>query len=246
MVQVDKTNIPPDKDVNNPHNNIKLVLRFKFRKVGRLQYISHLDLVRTMNKIVVRSHLPLYYTEGFNPKPKMVFAAPLSIGTESYTEFLDLRLRDIVDPKLAMDALNSNMTDEMQVIEAYYPETKFTDMKWLSYEMEIFTSGASALLAERCNEILNAQTLEVLKNTKSGEKIVDIKPLVRSAFAVYSNGAIKINCTLSSDPSCFLNPEYVIDALKSRAGILSAPDLTAEHYTIKRLGAYFDDMTPFR
>ena len=246
MVQVDRGSIPPDKDVNNPHNNIKLVLRFKFRKVGRLQYISHLDLVRTMNKIVVRSHLPLYYTEGFNPKPKMVFAAPLSIGTESYTEFLDLRLRDIVDPKLAMEALNANMTDEMQVIEAYYPETKFTEMKWLSYEMEIFTSGASTALAEKCNDILNGDTLEVLKSTKSGEKTVDIKPLVRSASAVYSDGAIKINCTLSSDPSCFLNPEYVVDALKSRAGILSDPDLTSEHYTVKRLCAYFDDMTTFR
>ena len=90
-------------------SNTPIVLRVKFFKKGDLQYVSHLDLVRTMNKIVVRSHLPLYYTEGFNPKPKMVFAAPLSIGTESYTEFLDLRLRDIVDPKLAMDALNSNM-----------------------------------------------------------------------------------------------------------------------------------------
>lgn len=246
MVQVDKSKIPPDKDVNNPHNNIKLVLRFKFRKVGRLQYISHLDLVRTMNKIVVRSWLPLYYTEGFNPKPKMVFAAPLSIGTESYTEYLDLRLRDIVDPKWAMDALNANMTDEMQVIEAYYPETKFTDMKWLSYEMEIFTQGASSALAEKCNEILNGDTLEVLKSTKSGEKMVDIRPLVRSASVVCSGGVLKINCTLSSDPSCFLNPEYVVDALKSNAGILSASDLTSEYYSVKRIAAYFDDMTPFR
>lgn len=246
MVQVNGKVVPPDKDVNNPHNNIKLVLRFKFRKLGRLQYISHLDLVRTMNKIIVRSGLPLYYSEGFNPKPKMVFAAPLSIGTESYTEYMDLRLRDIVDPKMAMDTLNANMTDEMQIFEAYYPETKFTEMKWLSYEMEVNTQGASALLAEKCNEILNGETLEVLKSTKSGEKIVDIRPLVRSASVAYSGGALKINCTLSSDPSCFLNPEYIVDALKSKAGILSAPDLTSECYTVKRVGAYFDDMTPFK
>ena len=134
----------------------------------------------------------------------------------------------------------------MQVVEAYYPETKFTEMKWLSYEMEIFTLGATASLAEQCNEVLNGSTLEVLKNTKSGEKIVDIRPLVRSASVVYSDGALKINCTLSSDPSCFLNPEYVIDALKDKVGILSAPDLTSESYTIKRIAAYFDDMTPFR
>ena len=57
--------------VNTPIN-----LRVKFKKVGALQYVSHLDLVRTMHKIIVRAKLPLWYTEGFNPKPKMVFAAP--------------------------------------------------------------------------------------------------------------------------------------------------------------------------
>lgn len=245
MVQAEGRIIPPDKDVNNPHNNVKIILRFKFRKVGRLQYISHLDLVRTMNKIIVRSGLPLYFSEGFNPKPKMSFAAPLSIGTESYAEYMNLRLKDRVDPKAAMDALNANMTDEMQIVEAYYPTTEFTDMKWLSYEMEIFTSGASAALAERCNGILNGETLVVLKSTKSGEKMVDIRPLVRSASVVFTDGALKINCTLSADSQSFLNPEYVVDALRDKAGVLSNPDLTSEYYGIKRLAAFFDDMTPF-
>ena len=62
-------------------NNTPITLRVKFFKVGKLQYISHLDLVRTMMKIIVRSKLPLWYTEGFNHKPKIFFAAPLSTGT---------------------------------------------------------------------------------------------------------------------------------------------------------------------
>ena len=98
----------------------------KFKKVGSLQYISHLDLVRTMHKIIIRSKLPLWYTEGFNPKPKMIFAAPLSIGTESVCEFMDVRLIDDIPAEEAMARLNSNMTDEMQVIEAYYTEDKLT------------------------------------------------------------------------------------------------------------------------
>ena len=72
-------------------NNTPLNLRVKFSKTGRLAYISHLDLVRTMNKIVVRAKLPLWYTEGFNPKPKMVFSVPLSTGTESDVEFMEDR-----------------------------------------------------------------------------------------------------------------------------------------------------------
>ena len=97
-------------------NPTKLFLRFKFRKGGSLQYVSHLDLVRTMHKVIVRAKLPLWYTEGFNPKPKMIFAAPLSIGTESLCEFMDIRMNEQIDPAEAMAAgamgvLNDNGID---------------------------------------------------------------------------------------------------------------------------------------
>ena len=227
-------------------NNEKLTIRFKFKKVGNLQYISHLDLVRTMNKIIVRADLPLWYTEGFNPKPKMIFAAPLSIGSESVCEFLDLRLTERIDPAVAMARLNANMTDEMQVFEAYYPETKFTDMKWLSYTMTLNTLGASETLADSCNAVLSAEKIEVLKNTKSGEQIVDIRPLIHSAVAKYDDGAIKIECILSADPSSFLNPEYIIKALREGAGILSSADLTEESYSIMRNKAFCADLSEFK
>ena len=96
-------------------NQTKQFLRFKFIKRGSLQYISHLDLVRTMHKVIVRAKLPLWYTEGFNPKPKMIFAAPLSIGTESECEFMDLRMNEYIDPSEAMARINANMTSEMQI-----------------------------------------------------------------------------------------------------------------------------------
>ena len=227
-------------------NNEKITIRFKFKKIGNLQYISHLDLVRTMNKIIVRSGLPLWYTEGFNPKPKMIFAAPLSIGSESVAEFLDIRLTERIDPAVAMARLNANMTEEMQVTEAYYPETKFTEMKWLSYTMILNTIGASDALENACNEVLSADKIEVLKNTKSGEQIVDIKPLIHSASAKNDDGAIRIECILSADPSSFLNPEYLIKALREGAGILSSPDLTSESYSIMRNKAFCADLSEFR
>lgn len=227
-------------------NPTKLTIRFKFKKVGKLQYISHLDLVRTMHKIIVRAGLPLWYTEGFNPKPKMVFAAPLSIGTESTCEFMDIRLNEYIEPAEAMARLNKNMTSEMQVTEAYYPESKFTDLEWLSYTICISTVGASESLAEQCNAALNSDKIEILKKTKSGEATVDIRPLIRSADAVYTDESIRISCVLSANPSSFLNPEYVIKALRDKCGILSAEDLMAESYTIMRKQAYFSDMTEFR
>ena len=227
------------------NNNTPIVLRIKFKKVGNLKYVSHLDLVRTMHKIIVRSKLPLWYTEGFNPKPKMVFAAPLSIGTESLVEFMDLRLVERIDPALAISALNANMTDELVVLDAYYPETKLTDLKWLSYVITLNTVGASPELVEKVNEALRADAMPVAKKQKP-EDAVDIKPLIRFASAVYDAGNIRIDCTLSADASSFLNPEYLVKYLRAACGVLSSGNLLAESYEILRHSAYAADMSEYR
>ena len=224
-----------------------ITLRLKFKKVGSLQYISHLDLVRTMHKIIIRSKLPLWYTEGFNPKPKMIFAAPLSIGTESMCEFMDLRLIDDVPAEEAKARLNANMTDEMQVIDAYYTENKMTDLKWLSYSIDIKTDNATPELAGKCQQMLLADHVLVEKKAKPREtpKTADIRSLIKSVEASCNDGIIHIEAVLSADASSFLNPEYVIKALKNGCGILSNPDLTKEYYSIMRKEAYKDDMSLF-
>lgn len=225
-------------------NQTKLFIRFKLIKRGSLQYISHLDLVRTMNKIIVRAKLPLWYTEGFNPKPKMIFAAPLSIGTESECEYMDIRLSEYLDPAEAMARINANMTSEMQAIDAYYPDSKFTDLKWMSYRISVTPVSADEELVDRINESFRADKIEVQK--KNSEQTMDIRPLIRSAEARLSDGQIIIDAVLCADPSRFLNPEYIIKYLKNSCGLLTHPDLTAEHYEIMRLNAYFEDMTEFR
>lgn len=230
---------------NHPHIN----LRVKFKKVGSLQYISHLDLVRTMQKIVTRAKLPLWYTEGFNPIPKMTFAAPLSIGTESVAEYVDIKLIDDMSPEEIMRRLNENMTEEMQVLEAYYTDEKLTALKWLSYHIEIDTDGVCERLAERCREVLSMPAIIVEKKApKPGEtpKTADIKPLIRSFDVSIENGKLVIEAVLSADSSSFLNPEYLIKALKGGAGILSSGNLLKEKYSILRTAAYNADMTPFR
>ena len=226
-------------------NNTPITLRVKFKKVGQLQYISHLDLVRTVHKIVVRSKLPLWYTEGFNPKPKLVFAAPLSVGTESLTEFLDIRLSERISPEDAMRMLNANMTDEMQVLAAYYPETKPTDLKWFSYELSIDTVGADDALAQRINNALSNDRIEVIKKSKKGEVLADIKPLIKTATATFADGVIRLFCILSADSSSFLNPEYLIKYLKGECGILSSEALLTEGYSVMRISAYREDMSEF-
>ena len=232
-------------------NHPYVTLRVKFQKLGSLQYISHLDLVRTMMKIITRAKLPLWYTEGFNPKPKIVFAAPLSIGTESVCEYMDIKMIDDPSPEEVIRRLNENMTEEMQVLDAYYTEVKLTELKWLTYHIEITTENAGHDMAVRCGEVLDGEKIEVAKKApKRGEipKVMDIKPLIKSADVRFdeASGRIVIDAMLSADASAFLNPEYLIKALREYAGILSSPNLTREYYSIMRLEAFREDLTPFR
>ena len=225
-------------------NNEKLFIRLKFKKTGNLQYISHLDLVRTMHKVIVRADLPLWYTEGFNPKPKMIFAAPLSIGTESLSEFLDLRLTERMDPKEVMARLNRNMVSDMQIYDAYYPESKFTELQWISYRIQLRLIDITDDTVGKISACLSADTVEVAK--KSGEGTTDIKPLIKSFEITKKEGYIEIYTILSANPSAFLNPEYVIKAMKGSAGILKEENLLSESYSIMREEGYFADMSVFR
>ena len=213
-----------------------LTLRFKFYKKGALQYISHLDLVRTMHKIVVRAGFPLWYTEGFNPKPKLIFGAPLSIGCESDCEFLDVRMVERVNEAEAIAALNRNMTADMQVTEAYYTETKFSDMAYLGYIFRFsLLDGTKALPA-----IVACLEKDRILIENMG------KPQIRSA-EVYAEGEeICIRAILSADPASFLNPEHLVSVLKSECGILREQNLARESYFILRTDAYTKDLSPFR
>ncbi len=238
MVQV---NLPSMQ--NRPIN-----LRFRFRKTGRLMYISHLDLVRTFGKIVIRSGLPLWFTEGFNPKPKMVFSPPLSIGVESETEFLDLRLTKRVDPADALLAMGRNVTDELAMQEAYYPQSKLSDMRYLSYDIRIHTVGACPAMAAACEQTLLSDNVPYLKKGKKGaaDTIVNIRPGIAELSVVYEEGDIHMRALLDADPSSFLSPDRLITVLKETQGILSHPDITREGLSVRRMQAYFADKTPFR
>ena len=220
-------------------------VRIRFSKVGSLQYISHLDLIRTLSKVLVRARFPLWYTEGFNPKPKISYAAPLSVGTESLCEYMDLRFTEYVGEAIVRETLNRNLTDEMRVFAVYYPQTKLTELTWLSYEIRLHTGGAGDELAAACRAALSANPLIIRKQGKAGEREVDIRPAIRSFSVVAEGGELLLRCVLRADSAAFLNPEHLLRILKERCGVLSDPVLTNEWYTILRTEAYNASGEPF-
>ena len=225
----------------------RFTVRLKFKKVGNLQYISHLDLQRTFNRVIKRSGIPAWYTQGFNPHMKLVFSSPLSIGTESVCEYLDLSMQGDITCEEIMERLNRELTDELCITEAYIPTTKFSDIAWAEYRCEIFTSGGSEELAEKAQKLLTTAPLFMTKNTKAGEKEIDITELIDEVKITFDRAAstLVIKARLSATSTQFLNPEMLISAMKRELGIMSG-DPTKEWYTIMREDLLGADITRFR
>ena len=83
----------------------------QFRKTGAAVYVSHLDLMRTMQRAFLRAGFPLAYSEGFNPHAILSMALPLSVGMESVCELMDFRLRDPADPAVLPERLTAAMPE---------------------------------------------------------------------------------------------------------------------------------------
>ena len=217
-------------------------VRVMFSKVGSLKFISHLDLARTMRAAFLRAKLPIWYTMGFNPHPKMVFSLPLSVGTASYCEFMDFMLTERVPYDEIVARLNASFPRELRAIEAYEPTTKFCDIGWATYEIRLITSEASENLAKDILTLFGGEIV-VSKTTKTGTHELDIAPLCDILSCTFDGDDIVITARLSCSEKTFVNPKHIIEhILASYPTLLDGGD-----HTVCRTNVYMPDKeTEFR
>lgn len=251
---VSETKLKPYSKTDYPLLDEPKYIRFKFRKVGNLQFISHLDLQKAMAKVLVRAKAPLWYSKGFNPHAKLIFALPLSVGAQSECEYLDVRVERAIPPLELMDHINYELTEELRFLDAYYPETALEDIYWAEYDFVIKTQGADESLANEIKKLLCGERVIILKKAKDKNKKIffkeiDIAPYIRDIRVRFEDGLIKINAKLSASINQthpHINPENIVTMLKDKLEILSG-DITKEQYDIIRTRIYFEDgVTDFR
>ena len=219
-------------------------VRIKFTKVGDLMYISHLDLARTMQRIILRSGIDIWYSEGFNPQPKMVFALPLPTGVESNCELMDIKINSFMSNEEIMNRINENFPKDMRVLEVYQPEVKFKNIQYAKYSITLYSPKISDTTKD---EIANLFTGECLmeKKTKSGLKEINICDYIKEISVESEQGVSKIEAILSADSEKNLNPDILVSAIKKNLGILNTVG-TEEYYTIMRQEFLKDDLSIFR
>lgn len=165
------------------------MLRLLFEKKGKAVWISHLDLMRVFQRSFKRAGLPLTHTQGFNPRPSVSIALPLSVGVSSNCELLDFALtEDSFSFDEIKDRLNECLVDGVRVLQVYSDGRKIRDLALLKCQVELeydVTVPDGAVCAIR--ELFQQKQLLVSKKTKSGTVDQDIIPMIRELSVSFAD-----------------------------------------------------------
>lgn len=144
-------------------------VRIWFTKKDTAKYISHLDLTRCLIRAFRRTDIPLWYTEGFNPHPHLVFGLSLPLGVEGENEVLDIRLDDESYPdERVISELNRVTVPGIDFLKIEAPEFKPLFIASGLYEMTV-SSNNGENIKNAILEKINSENIIIQKKTKKGE-----------------------------------------------------------------------------
>ena len=216
-------------------------LRLRFEKTGRAVYISHLDLMHTMQRAFNRAGLPLKYSEGFNPHPQIAIALPLSVGTGSLCEIMDFKLKGEADLQELPERLTAVMPEGIRVLEVYEPQRKVAELKWLRVEGRLdYDERDPAEMAAALEEFYRQEAIVITKKTKRGMGETDIRPGIRQIRFTPGEKEVDITAILSAQEPT-INPELLAEALRQ-----FSPELAPDFAKFTRIETYDAQMQVYR
>ena len=187
--------------------------RFCYEKFGDAKYVSHLDLIRLFSRAFKRAGIPLTYSEGFNPHPKLAIGLPLSVGVTSECEYMDAE----TDRRLTMEdfkELNRKMPIGIQFSamgERALGTKKLSDISYAVYRV---TARCTKISGEALQEFLQKEQILIEKKTKRKEEEADILPDIGTlGIESETETGLVFSMTLAAGPSANLKPDLVLSAM---------------------------------
>lgn len=199
---------------------MKHTIRLRYQKLGKVRFTSHRDVARVWERGIRRAVLPVAYSEGFNPHPKLSFGLALSTGHESLGEYLDI---DLVEP-VELEALPARLNPclpvgiDVQVAAEVAPGTPSLQQAVTSCTWRIEVTGLDAVeLAGRVERLLAADELIVTRERKGQQVTDDLRPPLLSldVEGPTANGSMLV-AELATQPRGF-RPSELIDLLGADA-----------------------------
>ena len=216
-------------------------LRLRLKKGGKAVYISHLDLMRTMQRAFLRAGYPLKYSEGFNPHAQISILLPLSVGCSSVCELMDFQLTADADMAEMPARLSAAMPEGIEALEVYEAERKVKELKWLSVSGRFeYDNGGYEEMAAALRDFFSADGIVIEKKTKRGMGEADIAPAIKEISFVAGEDCVRVKAVISAQEPT-LNPEHLVSALRQKAAGI-APDFAE----FERLEIFDEKMEIFR
>ena len=172
-----------------------------------MKFISHLDMTRFMSRLITKSKIPVWYTEGFNQHVYMNFAVPLSLGFEGFYEILDIRIvDDNFSNEECLKALNSVTVPDVKFLSVTEPRLNMKEIGFAKFELQFESIDEN--LREKLTEFFARDSVLCQKKGKKGKvKEIDIIPKIRST-EINEN---TLTLTLIAGNEDNLNPTLVMD-----------------------------------
>ncbi|MFT5872754.1 MAG: radical SAM-linked protein [Clostridium sp.] len=194
----------------------------KYSKESEIKFVAHLDLMRTLQKIIKRSELPIEYSKGFNPHMAVSIAQPLSVGAYSNGEYMDVILGGELEEKYIMDKMNENtprgikILDVVKVIpvEGKKKSQAMAIIDAAKYTIKLKCTGAEEVKEALHNLCKNEEWNIIKKSKKSGDKMVNIKSLVHKFEYEVDNSMICISTLIACGSRANLSAQLLVEYMK--------------------------------
>jgi radical SAM-linked protein len=203
-------------DPNQPPPNHRL--RLVFAKKKQIKYIGHLDLVLAWERALRRAQIPLAYSKGFNPRPKIQVASSLPVGTTGFAEIMDIMTTQWVDPAEAIVRIRPALPVgiELHSVEAIPLKAPTLQhlLRQADYRVMVETDLPVDELTRRIESLLAAVELPQTRQRKKQLETIDLRPWLHE-LAVESGGAgeVYLRMRLAAGQFGNLRPEEALKAL---------------------------------
>jgi len=225
-------------------------VRVRFSKHGKVRFISHRDVARAFERAFRIEQLPLAFTEGFSPRPKVSFGLALSVGHESDAEYLDVELTEPVDTDSLAERLTPALPDGMPVTGAVRLVERAPALQESITEVQYRVEAvdrlgrpvAQAVLDTAASNALASDELLVTRTRKGKESVDDLRPAIRNIEVAHDGEAPVLELTLLTQ-SRGARPREVLDALDSFVGVgLTEHRVLRTSQWIERAGARLEPL----
>ncbi|MGC5342502.1 TIGR03936 family radical SAM-associated protein [Streptomyces sp. DT24] len=154
-------------------------IRLRYTKRGRLRFTSHRDFQRAFERALRRAEVPMAYSAGFTPHPKVSYANAAPTGTGSEAEFLEMALTEARDPDTLRQLLDASLPDGLDITDAVEARTSGLADRLTASVWELRLDGVTVEDAEKAvSGFLEAGTVEVQRRTKNGVRTFDARAAV--------------------------------------------------------------------